>query len=90
MAVEFVTPAISSPPFFTSPEQRERARQLAPLARHLKFLEGEHRGYVLLDLTKDRLQAEWYHVATVSERSTEQTKAAGFVCERDSSRLAPA
>jgi alkaline phosphatase D len=90
LAVELVTPAISSPPFFASPELRERARKLQPLVPHLKFLEGEKRGYVLLDVTRERLQAEWYHVDTVTERTDKEARAASFVCERGSSRLAPA
>ena len=90
VAVELVTPAISSPPFFTSPELRQRAATLRPLARHLKFLEGEHNGYTLLDITRDRLQAEWYHVDTVAQRSDKESKAATFVCENGSSRLSPA
>jgi alkaline phosphatase D len=90
LAVELVTPAISSPPFFATPELRERARKLQPLAPHLKFLEGEKRGYVLLDVTRDRLQADWYHVDTVTERIDKEARAASFVCERGSSRLSPA
>jgi alkaline phosphatase D len=90
VAVELVTPAISSPPFFATPELRERAARLRPLARHLKFLEGEHNGYTLLDVTRDRIQAEWYHVPTVTQRADAEAKAASYVCERGSSRLAPA
>ena len=90
VAVEFVTPAISSPPFFASAELRERAAKLRPLARHLKFLEGEKNGYTLIDVTRERIQAEWYHVDTVAKRSDTEAKAASFVCERGSSRLSPA
>jgi alkaline phosphatase D len=90
VAVELVTPAISSPPFFASPELRERAAKLRPLARHLKFLEGEKNGYTLIDVTRDRIQAEWYHVETVARRTDAEAKAASFVCERGSSRLSPA
>jgi alkaline phosphatase D len=68
VAIELVTPAISSPPLFASAELKQRAALLRPLARHLKYLEGEHRGYVLLDVTRDRLQADWYHVDDVSRR----------------------
>ena len=81
------TPATSSPPFFASPELRQRAAQLRPLARHLKFLEGEHNGYTLLDVTRERVQAEWYHVETVAQRTDKESKAASFVCENGSSRL---
>jgi alkaline phosphatase D len=90
VAVELVTPAISSPPFFTSPELRQRAAMLRPLARHLKFLEGEHNGYTLLDITRERILAEWYHVETVKQRSETESKVASFVCEHGSSRLSPA
>jgi len=90
MAVELVTPAISSPPFFSSPELRQRAATLRPFARHLKFLEGEHNGYTLLDITRERIHAEWYHVESVAQRSDTENKVASFVCEHGSSRLSPA
>ena len=89
VAVELVTPAISSPPFFSSPELRQRAALLRPFARHLKFLEGEHNGYILLDITRERIQADWYHVDSVAQRSETESKVASFVCEHDSSRLSP-
>jgi alkaline phosphatase D len=90
VAIELVTPAISSPPFFASPVLRQRAATLRPFVRHLKFLEGEHNGYTLVDITRDRLQADWYHVDTVAQRSDNETKAASFVCENGSARLSPA
>jgi alkaline phosphatase D len=90
LAVELVTPAVSSPPFFATASQRDAAKLLQPLARHLKYLEGEHRGYILLDVSKDRLQADWYHVPSVDTRSVQESKAASFICERGSSRLARA
>jgi len=87
VAVEIVTPAVSSPPMFSSAAQREIAKILQPLARHLKFLEGDSRGYVLLDITPERLQADWYFMPTVTERTDRESKAASFVCERGSARL---
>jgi len=89
LAVELVAPAVSSPPMFSSAAQREMAQTLRPLAGHLKFLEGDSRGYVLLDIGPGRLQADWYLVPTVTERTDRETKAASFVCERGSSRLVP-
>ena len=77
--VEIVAPAISSPPMFPSASQRDLATALRPLARHLKFLEGESRGYVLLDITPDTLTAEWYLVPTVTERTDREARAARFV-----------
>jgi alkaline phosphatase D len=85
--VEIVTPAVSSPPMFSTPAQRDIATKFQPLARHLKFLEGDSRGYVLLDVTPKTLTAEWYFVPTVTERTDRETRAARFVCESGSSRL---
>lgn len=90
LAVELVTPAISSPPLFATKALRDASTLLQLFAPHLKYLEGESRGYVLLDVTRDRLQSDWYFVPTVDKRSADETKAVGFVCERGSSRLARA
>ena len=90
LAVELIAPAISSPPLFTDPGQRDRAVFLRALLPHLKFLEGESRGYVLVDVTRTELRAEWYFVPSVLERSAAETRAAGFVCERGSAHLASA
>ena len=87
LAVELVAPAVSSPPMFSSATQRDAAKLLQLAAGHLKFLDGESRGYVLLDIAPDRLLADWYFVPTVTERTDREFKAAGFVCERGSSRL---
>jgi hypothetical protein len=45
---------------------------------------------VTLDITRERLHADWYHVRTIVERTGDETKAASFVCERGSRRLTPA
>ena len=90
VAVEFVTPAISSPPFFDTPSFRDTAPMLRLGARHLKYLEGESRGYLLLDVTAKRVQAEWYYVPTVTERGPQEKKGATFVTEHGSSKLSPA
>lgn len=90
LAVELLAPAISSPPLFTDPALREQSALLRRLLPHLKLLEGESRGYVLVDITRTQLQGEWYFVPSVLERSAAETRAAGFVCERGSAHLAQA
>ena len=90
MAVELVTPAISSPPLFSINGVRERAPFLRLAMPHIKYLEGESRGYVHVDVTRERLTAEWYFVPSVIERSPRELRGGAFVCERGSSRLVPA
>ena len=87
LAVEFVTPAISSPPLFADPVLKERASLLRLAAPHLKYLDGDQRGYVLLDVTRERLLAEWHFVPTVATRTDATTNAMSLVCEHGSSRL---
>jgi len=87
LAVELVTPAISSPPLYASASLRDATALLQLFAPHLKFVEGDHRGYVLLDITKGRLQSEWYHVPAVDTRSAAESRFAAYVSETGSSRL---
>jgi alkaline phosphatase D len=87
LAVELITPAISSPPLYADPAIAEAGPALKEFLPHLKLLDGENRGYVLIEITPQRLRGEWYHVPTVYQRSAEERRAAAFVCERGSSRF---
>lgn len=90
LAVEVVTPAISSPPIFAGADGRERAAALKVLLPQLKFMDGEHRGYVVLDVTPERVQADWFFVPTVRERTTAEMHATSLLTERGSSHLVDA
>jgi alkaline phosphatase D len=90
VAVEIVTPAISSPPLFVEPSLRAASSLLRLFAPHLKYLDGDNHGYVVVDITRARVAADWYFVPTVSERSNDESKAASFVCERGSARFVEA
>jgi alkaline phosphatase D len=56
LAVEFVAPAISSPPPGGSLDA------IAPEHPHLKFADVAQNGYLLIDVSAERVQAEWYFV----------------------------
>jgi alkaline phosphatase D len=91
LAVEVVAPAISSPPMFTNDGQgRERAAALKVMVPHLKFMDGDNRGYVILDVTPERVQTDWFFVPTVSERTDKESPAASLLTERGSSHLVDA
>jgi len=87
LAVEIITPAVTSAPFFSRAGARDRAATFHSASPHMKYMDGERHGYVTLDITAARLQAEWYHVRTLTERTADETRAASFVCERGSRRL---
>lgn len=70
--VEIVTPAVSSP---------GRGVPEAGILRthpHVKFADQTRQGYVVLDVTHERTQAEWYFVRSVQERGAEQDLGAVF------------
>ena len=85
--VEFIAPAVTSP----GPVPAARAGEFAAdfLARHphLHWVELETRGYVVLDLRRERIQAEWWFVDTVEERRADEHMAKAFVVERGRPRL---
>jgi alkaline phosphatase D len=77
IGTEIVTPSVTSPAW-------PPASQLAAIkaARpHLKYVSGEHRGYVILDLARDQLQADWWYVPTILERSESEQFGKGMVSE---------
>ncbi len=67
--VELVAPALSSP------ARGDPELQIRALNPHVKFSEQQRQGYLLLDVTPERAQAEWHLVATVRQLSAEVTLA---------------
>jgi alkaline phosphatase D len=91
LGVEIVTPAITSPSGFGAPEKAaERIPQLMKERPHLRFLEGTQRGYVVLDITRERAQADWFFIPTVTERSSAETFGGGWLTETGKSHLTAA
>jgi alkaline phosphatase D len=57
---------------------------------HLKWVEGLYRGYVVLDVSRERAQADWFGVPTVTERSDSEQFLKGFFSVAGEPRLQPA
>ncbi len=90
LGVEIVCPAVSSPSAFQGAQGEERLVAMPKTRPHLKYLDGRSRGYVVLDLTRDRLQADWWLLDSVKERNAEHHFAKGLVSEAGSRHLAAA
>jgi alkaline phosphatase D len=90
LGVEIVCPAVSSPTPFQGADGEARLAALPTQRPHLRFLDGRSRGYVVIDVTRDRLQADWWLLPTVRERSSEQRFAKGLVCDAGSRHLVDA
>lgn len=89
VGVEFVTPGVSSPGFLNPVEAAQTAAFVRSVSPHMKFAELNKRGYVLLDVDAQRVQGEFWHVATVDSKSRAETLAAAFVNEAGANRLQP-
>ena len=89
LAVEFATPAISSPGWGTADPEKavQRSRDYLAARPHLHWVEGVHRGYFVLDLQATQLQADWFFVPTVTEKVETETFAKGFVSEAGAPHL---
>jgi alkaline phosphatase D len=90
LGVEFATPAVSSPGVLDPPAAIKHAKLIGDSSPHVKYVEYQKRGYVLLDIDQQRVQGEFWHVATVDAPSREETLAAAFVNEAGANRLQPA
>jgi alkaline phosphatase D len=85
VAPEFVTTSVSSD---AVPEQYfDTARKLNP---NLLTATGEHRGYVRLDITKERLQADLVALDTVKKPDSAQSTLVSYVVEAGKPAPVPA
>ncbi|HEY6723914.1 MAG TPA: alkaline phosphatase D family protein [Polyangiaceae bacterium] len=74
IAVEFVAPSVTSPSLGQGPaETLEEALRAVP---HVRLAQLWKRGYLLLDVDHDRLQAEWYLFERVDAPADEEFYAA--------------
>jgi alkaline phosphatase D len=56
---------------------------------HVKFSELTRHGYLLLDVTHERVQAQWYFVGTILERLATEELATEFQVRAGENRLSP-
>jgi alkaline phosphatase D len=69
LAVEFVTPAVSSPSTISPQEKAEQtARDLVASHPHIKYVDLFQRGYMVLDINRSSVTNSWYHLDTVLSR----------------------
>ncbi len=64
LAAEFVTPAVTSPGFPDG--AAELAGILIPVVNpHIRYVEAKSRGFILVDVTRERAQAEFYYAQSI-------------------------
>ena len=91
LGVEFAGTSVSSPSNLGAGPDGARQLLATREARpHLHYVDGRYRGYFVLDLTRERLQADFYAVATVLDRSTKEKFEKGFVTASGANHLVEA
>ena len=86
LAVEFVTPSVSSPAL--PPVIGDiAASALKSSSPHLKHCDMVHNGFFILDVTEERAQADWFFVKTVKEKSKEHHHAVSYKTNDKANRL---
>ena len=68
-AVEFVTPAVSSPSIASYASKSPLLDGIEERLSHLRYMNLEDHGFVILDLTPERARAEFVFTDPVKERS---------------------
>jgi alkaline phosphatase D len=88
LGVEFAGTSISSPSGVgAGPDGPKQLAGMMAARPHLHYVDGSYRGYVVLDMTRERVQADFYGVATVAERSTNERFQKAFMSESGKNHL---
>lgn len=86
-AVEFVAPGITSPGLAVD---EGTIAFLQGINQHIKWVDLTHRGYMVLDLTPERVHCDWWHIpgaAVESPNPATPTHGAAWVVEAEVSAL---
>lgn len=86
-AVEFVTPAVTSPGIDDAAQAAGFAAQIRATHPHVQFVELFRRGYLVLDVDRMRAQAQFYHVRTIRERQAQEDAAGTYFVASGEARL---
>lgn len=79
LGVELVGTSVTSPSSVGSgPEGEKQLTDLRAARPHLHYVDGRYRGYYLLDVTHERLQADYFAMQTIEDRSRAERFVAGF------------
>jgi alkaline phosphatase D len=88
-AVEFVGTSVTSPGI-DSDTTGAIAGGLRYYNPHFKYVQLTRRGYLMIDVNRDRVVGEWWYVDTVAAPSNIETFAAAFQVAHGSNHLVPA
>ena len=89
-AIELIAPSITSSSGWTTANAPARLRELHASRPHLRWVEGLTHGYVVVDVSKAAVQADWFGVPTIDERTADERFEKGFVSDWGTAHLVEA
>ena len=89
-AIEFVTPSVTSPSGWTADNAGNRLRTAKASRPHLRWADGLTHGYVIVTMTKESIQGDFWGVPTIEERTEAEVFVKGFVSEHSNPHLVEA
>ena len=96
VGAEFVTPSVTTDSFARTvfppvPGLSALARRIfLSQNRHMRLADLDHHGYVTVDVTPERLQADWWHLDTIARRPSGERWAGGWMLTHGQPGLRPA
>jgi alkaline phosphatase D len=92
LAVEFVTPSVTSANFEFLGPAGVAASEAAVRADnpHVKYVDLDGHGYLVIDVTPQRVQGDWFHVDTVLRPSDAERHVASWQVRAGANHLEPA
>lgn len=86
LAVEFVATSVTSPGLEQIAAAQDAIRLNNP---HMKYVDLARKGYLLLDITPDRCQGEFWAVSGIATRTQGETFQTAFAALANANRLSP-
>jgi alkaline phosphatase D len=93
IGIEIVGPSVTSQALevLTQSQQQSAYFLLTASNPHLKFHDNTHKGYVLVDINEERVQAEWYFVSDIKKREgAAEELAKSYTCASGTAHLVEA
>ncbi len=90
LAVELIGPGVSSPAIPDAAQAKASELRYKATHPHIRFAEQHSQGYFIVDVTHERLRAEWYFVSPVRELAALERLGGAVVTLAGLSHLTPA
>jgi alkaline phosphatase D len=79
LGIEFAGTSVTSVSTLgTGPDGEKQLADIMAARPHLHYVDGRYRGYYIVDITRERLQADFFAMRTIADRTAEERFVKGF------------